>query len=201
MKWTVPLSVVREVEDGVVTLVMNPALLSAVHTLTHFSLTGHLHHNRKYLLRETWFRPGQLPHLLYIAPSPDSRVLFFKSLQGTEQMWFFFFSWCFLEKPFSSSREWTQTTTKQALLTQKPSGVGEIQECCRHSGKLKRMFPSFKCFLWPFVNLMHLMWIKLFWTRYCNDSQINCISVRLVIMRLNVILTFWPQLPFERVLT
>lgn len=144
-------------------------------------------------------RPAPAPPL-YSSLTWQQSLIFQKS-SGNWANVVFFFSWCFLEKPFSSSREWTQTTTKQALLTQKPSGVGEIQECCRHSGKLKRMFPSFKCFLWPFVNLMHLMWIKLFWTRYCNDSQINCISVRLVIMRLNVILTFWPQLPFERVLT
>lgn len=101
-------------------------------TLTHFSLTGHLHHNRKYLLRETWFRPGQLLHLLYIAPSPDSRVLFFKSLQGTEQMWFFFFlmfSWkAFLFQPWMNTNHhktsfisteaqwgWRNTGTLQAL--------------------------------------------------------------------------------------
>lgn len=36
---------------------------------------GHLHHNRKYLLREIWFLLGLPPRLLYIAPSPDRRII------------------------------------------------------------------------------------------------------------------------------
>lgn len=157
------------------------------HTLTYFfPLTGHLHHNRKYLLRETWFRLGPLLHLLYIAPSPDSRILesyFLNVFRELSKCLLFFFSWCFLEKPFSSNHEWTQTTTKQALLTQEPSGDCETQECAGAPGGVKWTFPSLECFLWPFVDLMHLTWIKLFWACYCNDSQINCISVSFVTMR------------------
>lgn len=90
---------------------------------------GHLHHNRKYLLREIWFRLGQLLHLLCTAPSPDSRILqsYFSNVFRELSKCFFFFSWCFLEKPFSSNREWTQTTTDQALLTQELSGERGLQ--------------------------------------------------------------------------
>lgn len=144
--------------------------LCSPHTLTHFSSQATSTTTENIFSGKLDSGPAssctssiQLPHL-----TVQSHFL---SLQGTEQM-LFFFSWCFLEKPFSSNREWTQTTTKQALLTQKLWGWRNTGTC-RHSGDLKWMSPSFKCFLWPFVNLMHSMWIKLFWTCYCNDSQIN----------------------------
>lgn len=192
-----------------VELVRNPALfIQSTHWSLLFPPTGHLHHSQKYHLREIWFLLGQLLHLHYIAPSPDVRFLFFRSLQGTEQMLFFFFFLMFSWKAFSSNYEWKQTTTKQALLTQKGSGELRNTGTCRHSRRLRVTFPSLKRLLWSFASLMPLTWIKLFWTYYCNDSQINCIGIRFVMMCLNVILTFWPQFSlivsgwtFEHVLT
>lgn len=81
-----------------VELVRNPALfIQSTHWSLLFPPTGHLHHSQKYHLREIWFLLGQLLHLHYIAPSPDVRFLFFRSLQGTEQMLFFFFPDVFLK--------------------------------------------------------------------------------------------------------
>lgn len=43
-------------------------------------------------------------------------------------------------------------------------------------GDLELASPSLKTLLSP-VTLMPLVWIKLFWTCYCNDSPINCTGV------------------------
>lgn len=43
-------------------------------------------------------------------------------------------------------------------------------------GDLELASPSLKILLSP-ATLMPLVWIKLFWTCYCNDSPINCTGV------------------------
>lgn len=74
----------------------------------------------------------------------------------------FFFPDVFLKSLSLPTMNEHKITTKQALLTQEPSGDCKTQERAGAPGDVKWTFPSLECFLWPFVDLMHLTWIKLF---------------------------------------
>lgn len=137
-------------------------------------------------------RPAPAPPL-YSSLTWLFYLSFCRYLQGTELILFFFliFSW----KAFLPAATLNKNKILQNELTnRKTNWVMEIEKYKKFSEarefRVTFSFLSLNKSFSVICEVMHLTWIMLFWTCYCNDFQINSIGLCFFIMCLNVILNF-----------